>query len=127
MVKLLDKQYLKDIKDLKEINNIAIPIIFTNITAVLLGIVDQAIVGRISIYAYAGVGLVTSIINSLIGVIGNISIGYNILGARSKGANDNDELSKKFNVTMIVNICIGIGLFLIIDIFSNLILNSFLD
>ena len=119
MNKLLDKQYLK------EINNIAIPIIFTNITAVLLGIVDQAIVGRISIYAYAGVGLVTTIINSLIGVLGNIAVAYNILGARSNGAKDNNDINKKFNVTIIINIIIGLGLFLIINIFSTTILNSF--
>jgi putative MATE family efflux protein len=112
-------------KYLKEINNIAIPIIFSNVSAILLGLVDQAIVGRISIYAYAGVGLVTTIINSLIGVLGNIAIAYNILGAKSNGAKDNNDISHKFNVTIIINIVIGLILFLLMYIFSRIILSSF--
>ncbi|EHI96845.1 MATE efflux family protein [Clostridium sp. DL-VIII] len=119
MVRLLNKKYLK------EINTIAIPVIFSNVSAILLGLVDQAIVGRISIYAYAGVGLVTTIINSLIGVLGNIAIGYNILGAKSNGAKDNNDINQKFNVTIVINIVIGLVLFLLIDIFSRTILNSF--
>ncbi|MFI3211616.1 MAG: hypothetical protein R3Y64_11285 [Peptostreptococcaceae bacterium] len=48
-----------------------------------MNILDQAFIGRISIDAYTGVGLVSTCINSLIGVLGSISVSFNIIGSKS--------------------------------------------
>ena len=71
-----------------EMNRIAIPLILSTVTSVLMGIIDQAFVGHISLDAYAGVGLVCSCVNSLVGVLGAFSIVFNITGARLRGADD---------------------------------------
>lgn len=86
----------------KEINKIAIPLIFSSLTSVCMGIIDQAFVGHISVYAYAGVGLVCSCINSLVGVLGAFSIAFNICGSRIKGENDQDGLNEEFTISCLL-------------------------
>ena len=72
-------------KTFLNLNSIAIPLVLSSISGIIMGIIDQALVGRISIYAYGGVGLVTSTINSIIGILGSMSIAFNILGSQCKG------------------------------------------
>ena len=67
---LLTKRQNIDTKLIREINSTAIPLILSTVTGTVMGMIDQAFVGHISVYAYGGVGLVASCINSLIGVLG---------------------------------------------------------
>lgn len=79
-----------------ELNKMALPLIAGSITSILMGIIDQAFIGHISLEAYAGVGLVYSCINSLVGVLGAFSIVFNICGSNLKGRNDLKGISEEF-------------------------------
>lgn len=76
---------LPDYKLIKQINSTAYPLILSSIVNVLMGWIDQAFIGHISVYAYAGVGLVLSCVNSLVGVLGAFSIVFNIYGSKLWG------------------------------------------
>lgn len=107
-----------------DLNYIAIPLILSSISGIIMGIIDQAFVGRISIYAYAGVGLVTSSINSLVGVLGAMSIAFNILGSQCIGKDNREELNDKFTIYIILSVFIGVVLSILINIFCKTILKT---
>lgn len=107
-----------------EINKLALPLIASTLTSILMGIVDQAFIGHISIEAYAGVGLVYSCINSLVGVLGAFSIVFNIRGSNLKGQNDTKRINEEFTVLLIICGGIGIGLFIIFNLFCHPILHT---
>lgn len=109
-------------KTFLNLNSIAIPLVLSSISGIIMGIIDQALVGRISIYAYGGVGLVTSTINSIIGILGSMSIAFNILGSQCKGEDNIEELNNKLTIYLIINLFIGISLFFIINIWCKEIL-----
>ncbi|MDR0880456.1 MAG: hypothetical protein LBN09_07085 [Clostridioides sp.] len=106
-------------KTLKILNKIAIPLILSTVSGMIMGIVDQAFVGHISVDAYAGVGLVTSSIYSLVGILGATSIAFNIIGSRYKGENEIDKLNDVFTSTLALNFTIGISIFILINIFTK--------
>lgn len=104
---------------INEINKIALPLILSSITSIIMSLIDQAFVGRISVYAFAGVGLISSCINSLIGVLGAFSIVFNICGAKRKGENDINGLNEDFSVSILLTGIIGSALFLFFNIFCS--------
>ncbi len=112
-----------DIK-FKEINNLAVPLVLTSMSSILIGIIDQAFVAHISVSAYAGVGFVTMIINSLVGVLGAISISFNILGSKLKGENDLNGLRVAYSSTFILNFLISIIIVFLINVFMESILSK---
>lgn len=102
-----------------DINNIAVPLIISSISSIIMGIIDQAFIGRISIEAYAGVGLVLSCINSIIGVLGSISVAFNIVGAKTKGKGNIEEFNKIFTDAILLNLFIGVFLYIMILLFCK--------
>ena len=107
-----------------ELNKMALPLIAGSITSILMGIIDQAFIGHISLEAYAGVGLVYSCINSLVGVLGAFSIVFNICGSNLKGRNDLKGISEEFSLLLILCGGIWFGLFILFNIFCNPILHK---
>ncbi|QUI23119.1 MATE family efflux transporter [Vallitalea pronyensis] len=80
------KNFIKiDTLMVREINQMAIPMLFNSVIGMLIGLIDMAMIGRISLEAFGAVGLISSTINSITGVLGAISIAFNIAGARCKG------------------------------------------
>ena len=75
----------------KRINSFAIPLFLNNITALIIGLCDAAIVGRVSTEAFASVTLIANTINSIVGVLGSVSLALNIIGAKLKGKNDEKQ------------------------------------
>lgn len=115
---------LKNNKEIfKEINNIAIPIMLSMLSGVTINIIDQAIVGRLSIDAFAGVNLVGSVINTLVGVLGIIAVAFNIIVCKNK-SNKGNSTNYFFSVTIIISVFIGIVLFILLLFINNIILNK---
>lgn len=92
-----------------------------------MNILDQAFIGRISIDAYTGVGLVSTCINSLIGVLGSISVSFNIIGSKSLWQNNKEELNKLFSSSIFLSLSIEASIYIIILIFCETILSKFLN
>ena len=114
---LLTKRQNIDTKLIREINSTAIPLILSTVTGTVMGMMDQAFVGHISVYAYGGVGLVASCINSLIGVLGAFSIVFNIRGSHRRGEGDQGSLNRLFGNFLLLSLmagmvlCLGFALF----------------
>ncbi|WP_125152665.1 MATE family efflux transporter [Clostridium rectalis] len=112
---------------IKNINNIALPLVINMITNLLIGLVDQAMVGRISVFAYAAVGTVSLTLYSISGILGMIAIAFNILGSKIKVLSDdnNTELFNKFTITIALSGFIGIIFYILILVFRVPILKIF--
>ena len=119
---LLTKRQNIDTKLIREINSTAIPLILSTVTGTVMGMMDQAFVGHISVYAYGGVGLVASCINSLIGVLGAFSIVFNIRGSHRRGEGDQGSLNRLFGNFLLLSLMAGMALCLGFALFSRPIL-----
>lgn len=91
-----------------KLNQLAIPLMLNNVLGLLIGLCDQAMIGHVSITGFAAVGIVAGIINSLSGVLGSISITFNILGARAKGVEDDELLESYYQIHLIQSLMIGL-------------------
>lgn len=113
---------LKD-TETRNINNLAIPLLLNSITAIFISLIDQAMIGRISMAAFGAVGMVSSTVNSITGVLGMSAIAVNILGARQT-ATDNTMQGVTTYVTgnLILSSLIGILLVIISNILGENIL-----
>ncbi|WP_279146140.1 MATE family efflux transporter [Clostridium tyrobutyricum] len=103
----------------RELNNIAVPLIIQSMAGLIIGFTDQAMVGRISIFAYSAVGVISSLLSLLAGVLGFTSVVFNINGAKSLGKDDNVDFQDEFISCLILNILIGLIFFIIIVLFKN--------
>lgn len=121
-IKNLIENYNKN--EYKKINHIALPLVLNNVLAMIIGLCDQAMVGRISLAAFGAVGLIASTINSITGVLGATSIGFNIIGARCKGEEKYDELKSNFGLNIFLSIFIGVVFFIGALKFGNIILET---
>ncbi|KEH92221.1 MATE family efflux transporter [Clostridium novyi] len=101
-------------KDYKKINHLALPLILNNILSLIIELCDQGIMGRVSITSFAAVGLIETSINSITGVLGSISVAFNILGARCKGKNDFERLNNNLILNLILSFCIGLIFFIMV-------------
>lgn len=116
---LLTKRQNIDTKLIREINSTAIPLILSTVTGTVMGMMDQAFVGHISVYAYGGVELVASCINSLIGVLGAFSIVFNIRGSHRRGEGDQESLNRLFGNFLLLSLMAGMVLCLGFALFSR--------
>ncbi|WP_291736309.1 MATE family efflux transporter [Clostridium sp.] len=107
---------------IKEINSLAIPIILSSSSSMLMTLIDEAIIGHLSVNSFAGVNLVVTIINSLIGVLGISSVAFNIMG--SKNSEDKEAINQLFSLSIVLGGIIGLICFLIIFIFTKFILSN---
>jgi putative MATE family efflux protein len=112
------KKLINNRNNINTINIIALPLILNSLTGLLIGILDQAMVGRISIFAYGAVGVIATTLYSVSGIIGMIAVSFNILGSQSMGLNDNEDLYNKFRITLILSLLIGLLFYTLILIFK---------
>lgn len=108
----------------KELNKFAFPLIIQNITGMLIGLVDEMFIGRISTEAYGAIGIMVALMNLLAGIFGNIAVTFNIEGAKKRGENDTEGFSLYFISSIFIDIIIGILYILAITFFSNQILGN---
>lgn len=110
---------------LKEVNQLAIPLIINSISSLLIGLVDQAMVGRISLSAYSAVGVVSTTIYSITGILGMFAVAFNILGAKKYGDENQKDLNNEFKLSILISIIIGALCFLIFSLCNTQILKLF--
>ena len=65
-------------------------------------------VGRTYLEGFASVGIIGSNIYSITGVLGAISIGFNILGSKAKGRDDNTDLNNSLFFSIVASVIIGV-------------------
>lgn len=94
-----------------KINKLAIPLMLNSISSTIINLCDQAMVGRTYLEGFASVGIIGSNIYSITGVLGAISVGFNILGSKAKGRDDSTDLNNSLFFSLIISIIIGVIFF----------------
>lgn len=93
---------------------IAVPVMISNVSTPLIGIVDTAIVGRYPNPVYIGAVAVGSLIFTFVfWAFGFLRMGTTGLTAQALGAHDNDELAAGLGRSLLVAIAAGAGLLLL--------------
>lgn len=90
-----------------ELNQIALPLMFSNVFSLIIGLCDQAIIGHLSITSFALVGIIVNLINSITGVLGCITISFNIIGAKYF---QNQKIFRQYVGNQII-LTLGLGIF----------------
>ena len=109
------------------INKLAIPLMLNSISSIIINLCDQAMVGRTYLEGFASVGIIGSNIYSITGVLGAISIGFNILGSKAKGRDDNTDLNNSLFFSIIVSVIIGCIFFRLCIFRGEYILQSYFN
>lgn len=100
----------------------AIPLVFNSVVGMLIGLIDTAMIGRISLDAFGAVGLISTTINSITGVLGAIAVAFNIAGAKSEGEGNTRNLVDNFISGISISIFIGTLFWLVLFVFGEEIL-----
>lgn len=90
-----------------KINKIAIPLMLNSISSTIINLCDQAMVGRTYLEGFASVGIIGGNIYSITGVLGGISVGFNILGSKAKGRDDDTDLNNSLIFSITISMVIG--------------------
>ena len=100
----------------KRILTISVPIILSNITIPLLGLVDTAVIGQLGeIVPIGAVGIGSIIISAIYWVFGFLRMGTTGLTAQAVGKRDHDEIIALFSRALLVGIIGGFLLILFKD------------
>ena len=100
----------------KRILTISIPIILSNITIPLLGLVDTAVIGQLGKVAPIGaVGIGALIISAIYWIFGFLRMGTTGLTAQAVGRKDSQEIIALLSRTLMIGITAGLALILIKD------------
>ncbi len=89
-------------KNLKEVNKFAIPLIIQFIASYIIGIIDSSIIARVSIPAFNAVNLIFTTLSTLAGILGCITIVFNINGGKKFGKNDKNGLTFEFYTSDVI-------------------------
>ena len=100
----------------KRILAISIPIILSNVTIPLLGVVDTAVIGQLGKVAPIGaVGIGALVISAIYWIFGFLRMGTTGLTAQAVGKKDNQEIVALLSRTLLIGITAGLVLILIND------------
>ena len=100
----------------KRILAISIPIILSNVTIPLLGVVDTAVIGQLGKVAPIGaVGIGALIISAIYWIFGFLRMGTTGLTAQAVGKKDSQEIIALLSRTLLIGITAGLVLILIND------------
>ena len=89
-----------------QLNQIAVPLMLSNVLSLVISLCDQAMIGHLSISSFAAVGIVAGFINGISGVLGATSISFNILAA--KAYRNNLLFTAYVQSQLVLSIAIGI-------------------
>ncbi|WP_353096892.1 MATE family efflux transporter [Tissierella praeacuta] len=93
---------------IKKLNSFAFPLLAQSIMSYFIGLTDQAIVARISTPALGAVGVVSSFLGMIAGLIGAITIIFNIRGGKKFGAKDDEGLKNEFYSSLLLSFILGV-------------------
>ena len=108
-----------------ELNKFALPLIMQSITAQILALGDQALIGRISVEAYSAVSVVFSMLHMVAGVIGCITLVLNIRAGKAIGKNNKEMFDNEFTTSLLLSLYGGVVFAILLNLLSNVILSGF--
>ncbi len=103
----------------KNLNKLAIPLLIQSVANYFINITDQLIIGRISTPAFNAVNIISSFLMMLAGILGCITLIFNIRGGKAFGKKDNDRLQFEFISSILISTIIGLLSIVFIFIFRE--------
>ncbi|WP_018665485.1 MATE family efflux transporter [Heyndrickxia acidiproducens] len=103
----------------------AVPLIANSVFALIIQLIDQAMLGHVSIAAFQSVGTISNFLYTISGVLGSAAITFNILGSRAMGKNQPDKYYKYLISSLLLNAILGSGFALLIIISRLSLLSGF--
>ncbi|WP_380057314.1 MATE family efflux transporter [Falsihalocynthiibacter sp. SS001] len=98
----------------RRILNIAIPIVISNATVPILGVVDTGVVGQLGEAAPIGaVGIGAIILTAIYWIFGFLRMGTTGLAGQALGANDTAELAAILTRALLLGFAAGVGIILL--------------
>ncbi|SFG97064.1 MATE family efflux transporter [Sporolactobacillus nakayamae] len=93
---------------IKPLNQLAVPLIANSIFGLSIELIDQAMVGHLSVSAYASVGAVGNFLYTMAGILGTIAIVLNILGSKAIGEHREDKYLSTLSSSLLIDLLFGI-------------------
>lgn len=90
------------------LNQLAVPLIANSIFGLSIELIDQAMVGHLSVSAYASVGAVGNFLYTMAGIFGAIAIVLNILGSNAMGEHREDKYLSTLSSSLLIDLLFGI-------------------
>lgn len=109
-------------ENIKKMNIFAFPLIIQFTLNYIIGLIDQAFIGRISTEAFGAVGVVNSFLYMIGGIFGSLAVVLNIRAGNEIGLGRDEEFNYEFKSSFILSAFIGIVFFIFIHIFKSPIL-----
>jgi putative MATE family efflux protein len=92
---------------IKPLNQLAVPLIANSIFGLSIELIDQAMVGHLSVFAFASVGSVGNFLYTMAGILGAIAIVLNILGSKAMGEHREDKYLSILSSSLLIDLLFG--------------------
>lgn len=106
----------------RKIQQFTLPLIASNILQIIIAQISLAIISRKSIESMAAVTTIDSFLYSFGGILGVVSLSFNIYGSKSLGEHKKEEFQKFVSSVIVLSFSLGLIFLLIILLFSKQIL-----
>lgn len=100
-------------------NVFAFPLIVQFVVNYIIGLIDQAFIGRISTEAFGAVGVVNSFLYMVGGIFGSLAVILNIRAGNTMGLGREEEFNHEFKSSLILCGFIGTVFFILVHIFKS--------
>lgn len=125
---LMEKPYIGVLllikNQIKSLNQLAVPLIANSLFGLSIECIDQAMVGHLSISAFAAIGAVGNFLYTLAGIIDSIAIAFNIYGSQAIGERRNDKFLALFRSSLLLDFFLGAGFGLFLLLFRGSLLRQ---
>jgi putative efflux protein, MATE family len=91
------------------LNRLAAPLIANSIFGLSIELVDQAMIGHLSVSAYASVGAVGNFLYTIGGIIGAIAIALNIYGSKAVGEKSPRKYLAYLSSSLFLDLLLGVS------------------
>lgn len=93
----------------RPLNQLAVPLLANSIFGLSIELIDQAMVGHLSVSAYASVGAVANFLYTAGGILGALAITLNIEGSKAMGEQRPDKYLTALSSSFLLDLIIGSG------------------
>lgn len=104
---------------IKELLQLALPLLLTQLIQIVFQLGDQAIIGRTHLHEFAGVSIASSFLFLITGTIGMIAVAFNIIGGRYLGENNAVRFNQAFTTSVLLCVLIGVIIELLLLAFGS--------
>lgn len=120
---MLNFEYMKDKKVIKEVLKISIPAVLDVLAQTLLVAFDMMMVGSLGSAAISSIGIGSAPFNAILPAIMSVGIGAAALISRAFGAENKEEAKKATVQSLFISIPLGIFIILVFTVFSGSIIS----